>query len=44
LDKILRNFANVKAEKISLSRKCIFRIVNCNSQKQGCGPGTQISG
>jgi len=39
LDKILRNFTNLKD-----LNKCIFRIVDCISLKQGCGTGTQISG
>jgi len=39
LDKVLRNIANVKAQKYVYLSKCDFRIVDCNS-----GSGTQISG
>jgi len=39
LDKVLRNFANVKAQKYVYLSRCDFRIVDCNN-----GSGTQISG
>jgi len=44
LDTILRNVADVKAQKLVYLSKCIFRIVGCNSLKKGCWFGTQISG
>ena len=37
VDKILRNFADVKEQKKVYHSKCIFRIVDYNSLKQGCG-------
>jgi len=39
LDKILRNFVNVNAQKLVYLGKCNVRIVDCDS-----GSGTQISG